>query len=90
MSGYSGDAGDSLQYEGDWGDGRFGKYYHNGMKFSTYDQDNDMAPDNCAATRVGGWWYNACFWACLCCDVNNVMWYTKGSVVNSRMMIKPQ
>lgn len=49
VSGYSGTAGDSLSS-------------HNEMKFSTYDQDNDMAYDvHCAQEYKGGWWYNHCF-----------------------------
>jgi len=91
VSGYSGDAGDSLQYEGDWnGDGLFGHYYHNGMKFSTYDQDNDEYDYyNCADYR-GGWWYNECYWACLTCDSHDNEWDFDILVFNSRMMIKPQ
>ena len=45
---YAGDAGDSLDY-------------HNGMKFSTFDRDQDAMPDNCAAEDKGGWWYNSCY-----------------------------
>lgn len=44
----SGTAGDSM-------------IYHHGMKFSTFDRDND--PDtnrNCAETFNGGWWYKTC------------------------------
>ena len=36
--------------------------YHNGRKFSTKDQDNDVSSVNCAAqmdTR-GAWWYGDC------------------------------
>ena len=40
VSGYSGTAGDSLAF-------------HNGMKFSTYDQDNDASGVNCAVTYKG-------------------------------------
>jgi len=95
VSGYSGDAGDSLQYEGDWnGNGWFGIFYNNGMKFTTIDQDNDGAGagSNCAAARGGGWWYNSCFWACLTCAPNDYQWFTLpgGWVINSRMMIKLQ
>nr|XP_011448079.2 ryncolin-1 [Crassostrea gigas] len=47
VGGYSGTAGDSLAY-------------HNGMKFSTRDQDNDLSSSQCSVIRQGGWWYNAC------------------------------
>ena len=34
--------------------------WHNGMKFSTFDNDNDKHSGNCAAWRKSGWWYNGC------------------------------
>ena len=33
---------------------------HNGMKFSTLDNDNDMRSSNCATAWESGWWYNDC------------------------------
>ena len=44
----TGTAGDSLGY-------------HNGMKFSTQDVDNDLwSGDNCAQYLHGAWWFNDC------------------------------
>ncbi|CAC5391453.1 Fibrinogen-like protein A,Ryncolin-4,Angiopoietin-related protein 1,Ficolin-2,Ryncolin-1,Tenascin-R,Fibrinogen-like protein 1,Ficolin-1,Tenascin-X,Ryncolin-3,Fibroleukin,Fibrinogen C domain-containing protein 1,Ryncolin-2,Angiopoietin-related protein 6,Techylectin-5B,Angiopoietin-related protein 2,Microfibril-associated glycoprotein 4,Fibrinogen alpha chain,Ficolin-1-A,Tenascin,Angiopoietin-4 [Mytilus coruscus] len=50
ISGYSGNAGDSMTY-------------HNNMPFSTYDRENDSSSLNCAAysTLKGAWWYKACW-----------------------------
>ncbi|XP_028391509.1 ficolin-1-like [Dendronephthya gigantea] len=46
ISHYSGTASDSL-------------LWHNGMKFSTNDSDNDVRPDkNFASMFKGAWWYN--------------------------------
>jgi len=45
---YSGNAGDSLSH-------------HNGMMFTTYDRDNDLHSDNCAAVCAGGFWYGECY-----------------------------
>jgi len=47
VSGYSGNAGDSL-------------WYNNGAMFTTYDRDNDQRSYNCAASRGGGFWHKAC------------------------------
>ena len=48
--------------------------FHDGRKFSTKDQDNDMAPINCASVEVikGAWWYRDCRTS----DLNGV--YRKG------------
>ena len=52
VSGYSGTAGNSL-------------HYHNHMRFSTIDQDNDLASEHCASIHRGGWWFLDCFHAFL-------------------------
>ncbi|EDS41655.1 conserved hypothetical protein [Culex quinquefasciatus] len=47
LGSYSGTADDSLAY-------------HKGMKFSTFDSDNDPHSSNCAKQYKGAWWYQAC------------------------------
>ena len=95
VSGYSGDAGDALLYEGDRnGDGLFGDYLQNGMNFTTQDRDNDQsAVSNCASHLKGGWWHNTCVvMACLTCRATDYMWDSLDDprLVSSRMMIKPK
>ena len=34
---------------------------HDGMKFSTLDNDNDKHSSNCAVRYKSGWWHNSCF-----------------------------
>ncbi|KAF1377093.1 hypothetical protein PFLUV_G00218350 [Perca fluviatilis] len=50
VSGFTdGGAGDSLSV-------------HNGMKFSTFDRDQDSSGGNCARTFLGAFWYNDCYY----------------------------
>jgi len=54
VSGFTGDAGDSLNY---WNP----PHTALGMKFSTFDKDNDFTTSsNCASSAGGGWWWNWC------------------------------
>ena len=57
---FAGDAGDA--FEGfDFGDASDKAYtVHNGMQFSTPDNDNDMYDGNCALQDGSGWWMNRC------------------------------
>ena len=57
----SGDAGDA--FDGfDFGDDPSDKFFtsHNGMQFSTWDNDNDKFDGNCAEQDGSGWWMNKC------------------------------
>ncbi|WAR00477.1 ANGP1-like protein [Mya arenaria] len=63
VSGYSGNAGDSLSY-------------HDGMKFSTKDLDNDIHDRNCAAENKGGWWFSECYFSHLN-GMYHVGWYAQ-------------
>ncbi|XP_066517701.1 fibrinogen alpha chain [Hoplias malabaricus] len=57
VSSYTGDAGDALVQ----GHANMGSFLsHAGMKFSTFDKDNDKWEENCAKMYGGGWWYNNC------------------------------
>ena len=55
VAGYSGTAGDSIEY-------RSGAGNLNGMAFSTYDNDSSNG-GGCAQQWKGGWWYNSCMYS---------------------------
>jgi len=88
VSGYSGDAGDTLKID-------------NGMAFSAKDHDMDLWTGDCSQTRGGGgWWYNGCGLANLngqnfgkpTRSYDGILWYFYGrdnrSFKSSRMMIR--
>jgi hypothetical protein len=81
---FSGDTGNALQL------------LNNGMKFTTYTNDNDQAASsNCGSTFNGGWWFNNCGAVCLACDSSSIfVWPAPDNVAYNlkmaRMMIKPQ
>ena len=61
-------------------------YPHNGMKFSTPDNDNDKRSGNCAASFQSGWWHNNCYRI----NINHQPPYVRGSVLFSEMKIRPK
>ena len=72
----------------------FGEY-HNDLKFSTYDSDNDADSANCAAQSGGGWWFKNCYFVCLTCkDSQRGQWLqsytTSANYANIKMMIRPK
>ncbi|KRF84712.1 uncharacterized protein Dvir_GJ26515 [Drosophila virilis] len=52
---YSGNVGDAFRY-------------HEHMKFSTPDRDNDLSLRNCAKALNSGWWFHKCY----TCNLNGV------------------
>ena len=61
--------------------------YHNGMKFSTPENDNDKRSGNCAAKYKSGWWYND---HCYHININRQPLNVHGSVLFSEMKIRPK
>ena len=67
---------------------------HNGMLFSTFDNDNDvLITINCAGVLGGGWWFSKCsIW---CPTTTNPTWLNRAdagwyTMENVHMMIKLQ
>jgi len=56
VDGYSGNAGDAMTLDG------IAAYNLNGVKFTTFDRDNDHYRYNCAihGAYIGGFWYRSC------------------------------
>nr|XP_017008685.2 angiopoietin-4-like [Drosophila takahashii] len=61
--------------------------YLEGMKFSTFDSDNDEHTTyNCASMMSGGWWYRDCGY----CQLNDSVWGTIDGIPFVEMTIKPK
>ncbi|KXJ30107.1 Ficolin-2 [Exaiptasia diaphana] len=82
LASYSGTAGDLITY-------------HNDMKFTTKDSDNDeYGGNNCAIVYEGAWWYKACYHSNLngkyfLKGTNDGTFYGSSSLRGSEMKIKP-
>ena len=69
--------------------------YHNGRKFSTKDQDNDVAAANCAANVKGAWRYGDCRTSSLNgvyrngADNGTMVWGPIRPIKRTEMKIKP-
>lgn len=57
VSQYAGDAGDALVMGKS---AQRADLSSNGMRFSTFDRDQDRSEQSCAEMYGGGWWYNNC------------------------------
>ncbi|XP_016326935.1 microfibril-associated glycoprotein 4-like [Sinocyclocheilus anshuiensis] len=54
---------------------------HNGMKFSTFDKDQDLLGDNCALKYYqGGFWYKNCYYTN---PTGNYLWEKDNRVTNT-------
>ena len=74
------------------GTGRNEFSFHNGMKFSTPDKDNDKSTGsgNCAVDWKSGWWYNNCYHINPNMQPPNVKSQTSGNVLFTEMKIRPK
>jgi len=66
-------------------------YYHNGMTFTTTDNDNDK-PDhyNCATKYKSGWWYKACYSININTQPPNAEAHISRRMFLSEMKIRPK
>ncbi len=64
--------------------------FHNSMKFSTFDRDNDLENGNCASRYGGGWWFKGGVGvACQSVNFNGFSDLTiKNAIKCSKMMIR--
>ena len=76
-----------------------GMAYHNGMKFTTSDSDNDRHNGNCASLVEGGWWFNSCFEAFLTGphtgggrETARIIWYSPAATQQQfvEMKVRPK
>ena len=68
--------------------------YHNGMKFSTSDRDNDKSSGSCANTselKESAWWYNKCYRMALTAVLNPLLWTSRAISYNyAELRVRPK
>ncbi|XP_049297129.1 fibrinogen-like protein A [Anopheles funestus] len=70
--------------------------YYQGMKFSTFDADNDGSTGNCAETLNGAWWFAGCGYRFFNGPYDNdddsveSFWFISGLLKTSKLMIRPK
>jgi len=62
---------------------------HNGLKFTTTDNDNDKIRGNCAASYKSGWWYSTCYDININTQPPNAA-YSSRQMLFSEMKIRPR
>ncbi|XP_067938887.1 microfibril-associated glycoprotein 4-like [Watersipora subatra] len=65
--------------------------YHNGMKFSTTDRDQDTNGGNCAQGYKGGWWFKTCHYSLLngvygASNNGGIMWWSPSNHFTESVM----
>ena len=72
--------------------------YHNSVRFTTRDSDNDGWYGNCATKHAAGWWYDACRTSNLnglyntTISYKGITWgsFTGNHLSATRMMVRPR
>ncbi|XP_060657384.1 angiopoietin-related protein 7-like [Drosophila nasuta] len=66
--------------------------YHENIKFTTFDRDNDKDDGNCAVYFKSGWWYKNCYNCNLNKPNKKISWWIKNRIelIEAKMLIRPK